>query len=204
MGVADRMLVLKRQRNVARSRNEELRIEAAHDPLTGLLNRRGIEPRYAELREQGFDTLAVLDLDHFKDVNDRFGHQKGDDVLVAVGDALCGDAQRQHIAARLGGEEFMVLLRGPETLRRAEALRRSITARVANQVEGLDRPITCSMGVIEIPHGGGLPMSFAALYARADTLLYEAKATGRNRGVSERLTVFGERPPDTPSASMAG
>ena len=191
LAVADRMITLRRQRDSALDHARSLEELAVSDPLTGLLNRRGIEPRFADLREEGFDTMALIDLDRFKGVNDRFGHQTGDAVLVSCARALQPLAEgRNVIAVRMGGEEFMLLLRGPEAARRAEALRQAITLRVARDVVDLDVPLTASMGLIEIPRHGMTAVGFNELYARADALLYEAKENGRNRGETEKLLLF--------------
>lgn len=191
LGAADRFMILKHERDRARAQSLAMEQVAERDPLTGLLNRRAIEARFADLQRQGFDTMALIDLDHFKRVNDRNGHQVGDDVLRACARALIAEGDRDSIALRLGGEEFMLLLRGLRTRQRAEHLRRAITQRVAADVEGLEAPVTASMGVIEMPREGLEGTSFADLYARADMLLYEAKETGRNRTMHERLTLFG-------------
>ncbi|MBD3729083.1 MAG: diguanylate cyclase [Sphingomonadales bacterium] len=191
LGVADRFLIIRRQRD--RARNEAYIAEqlAGHDSLTGLLNRRAVEGRFGQLQRDGFHTLAVLDLDRFKDINDRFGHQLGDSVLVACARALDLAEDRDSVAVRLGGEEFMVLLRGSDTQHRVEAFRRAIPLRIARDVPALDRPVTASMGVVAMPPEGLEGMDFAELYARADQLLYEAKASGRNRAMWEKLVVFG-------------
>ncbi|MGB3712789.1 MAG: GGDEF domain-containing protein, partial [Erythrobacter sp.] len=138
-----------------------------------------------------------------KAVNDRFGHQVGDQALVACADAIRGGEGRDEVAVRLGGEEFVVLLRGSETLTRAEALRQGIAIRIARDVEGLDRVVTASMGVVEIPRDSNAMMDFDDLYARADKLLYEAKATGRNRTTYERLKVFRTPPAARPNLTGA-
>nr|WP_306300216.1 diguanylate cyclase [Erythrobacter sp. LQ02-29] len=191
LAVADRMITLRRQRDSALDHARSLEEIAVSDPLTGLLNRRGIEPRFADLREEGFDTMALIDLDRFKTVNDRFGHLTGDAVLVSCARALqpVGEG-RNVIAVRMGGEEFMLLLRGPEAVRRAEALRQAITVRVARDVCDLDMPVTASMGLIEMPRDGMTAVGFNELYARADALLYEAKENGRNRAETEKLVLF--------------
>ena len=190
IGVTDRFMAIKQERDSALADAKSLEYLADRDPLTGLMNRRVLEMRFTDLRRQGFDTVALLDLDRFKDINDRFGHQCGDAVLVACAKALSANGGRDSIAIRMGGEEFLVLLRGKGTLRRSEALRQMIPQIVAEQVEGLDRLVTASMGVIEIPRRGLSGMTFSELYERADTLLYEAKASGRNRAVHERLVTF--------------
>ena len=188
VAIISRFAILRRERDQARDRFEQLEGEAGRDPLTGLLNRRGIEARYDELRRAGFDTLAVVDLDHFKAVNDACGHAVGDSVLAATGLALRDDPDL--IAWRLGGEEFLLMLRGRNALARAEARRRAIPTRVAALVPGLPGPVTASMGVVELPRGAMLATGYGELYARADRLLYEAKHGGRNRMVAEKLTVF--------------
>jgi diguanylate cyclase (GGDEF)-like protein len=191
VGIADRLLMLRRQRDDAVTSAAEMKRLSSRDPLTGLLNRRAVEPQFAQLRAKGFDTLALIDLDRFKDVNDRFGHQTGDRVLAISAQAIRGEDNEDCIAVRLGGEEFMLLLRGKDTRERAERLRQSIPIRVAGAVPDLDRPVTASMGVIEIPRDGFVGMDFAELYERADKLLYQAKAAGRNRTVVERIKLFG-------------
>lgn len=190
LGAADRFMELKHERDNARAQSAAMEKMAERDPLTGLLNRRAIEARFADLQRQGFDTMALLDLDHFKAVNDTHGHQLGDDVLRACARAVQAEGDRDSIALRLGGEEFMLLLRGRNTRQRAERLRRAITRRVAADIAGLTAPVTASMGVIEMPREGLEATTFAELYARADMLLYEAKEAGRNRTMHERLTLF--------------
>jgi len=87
-----------------------------------------------------------------------------------------------------------VLLRGPRSLERAEALRQAIPMRVAAEVPGLNLPVTASMGVVMLADANRYKMAFAEFYARADALMYEAKASGRNRMAYERLTVFSTPP----------
>lgn len=191
LGVASRFLEIRRERDIARIRAREMEGEADHDPLTGLFNRRGIEARFGELRDAGFHTVAVIDLDHFKRINDTVGHQVGDQVLAATALALQPDGDT--IALRMGGEEFMLLLRGADTASRAEARRQAVTQRVGKMIEGLPGPVTASMGLVEFPPGDRRGLSFHAAYSRVDRLLYEAKRQGRNRTVSERLMLFERR-----------
>ncbi len=207
LGIVDRFIAIKRERDLAKTNAETLTRLSERDALTGLFNRRAIEDRFTDLRSQGFDTFALIDLDRFKSINDDFGHQIGDRALVACASAINGpktvSTDRDTIALRLGGEEFFVLLRGEQTLERAEALRQSIPLRVANEVEGLDRPVTASMGVIELPCDCNELMDFEELYARTDQLLYEAKAAGRNRMCYERLKIFREAPASRPNEGAA-
>lgn len=194
LAIATRFLALRRERDAALTEARMLEQLSARDSLTGLMNRRAIEARFDELLAQGFNAFALVDLDRFKAINDVHGHQVGDAALVACASALRSSGDRDTVAVRLGGEEFVVLLRGPRPLERAEAMRRAIPMRIAKEVPGLDTPVTASMGVVMLGDGGRQKMAFAEFYARADALMYEAKASGRNRLAYERLTVFRSAP----------
>ena len=177
LGVADRFMTIKRQRDQARFEADMLERLSERDALTGLLNRRAIEQNFDKFRAEGYGTLAVLDLDHFKAINDVHGHVVGDAVLKAVAEALKADPQVH--AFRLGGEEFVLLVRGEDAQAQAERRRQAIPAVVANTVPGLGRPVTASMGMADaLPNAH---LEFAELYERADRLLYNAKLAGRNR-----------------------
>ncbi len=191
LGVLDRFMTMKRERDRAAEQARIAENISERDPLTGLLNRRAIEPRFSSLHCEGFETLAVIDLDHFKSVNDTLGHAKGDEVLKAAASALVAD--KDTLSMRLGGEEFMLLLRGKDAMQRAERYRQAISARIAAEIEGLDRMVTASMGIVQIPVQAMPDAMFADLYTRADRLLYEAKAAGRNRTMHEKLKVFSPR-----------
>jgi diguanylate cyclase (GGDEF)-like protein len=193
LGIIFRFVDLRVERDRARARAMELEDVAGHDPLTGLWNRRSIEQQFEELYAMGFRTMAVLDLDHFKSVNDQHGHGVGDTVLKAAASALSSDGDTR--AVRMGGEEFLLLLRGADAADRAENSRRAISARVAAGVPGLDRIVTASMGLVEHDHRGpfghaAFKVEFAALCAQCDRLLYEAKRLGRNRTMREKFTSF--------------
>jgi len=188
LGVAGRFMVIKRQRDRALAESRLLEKEVERDELTGLLNRRGIGARFDRLFAAGFDTMALIDLDHFKRINDSQGHAVGDEVLRCVASALMTD--EDTLAVRMGGEEFLLLLRGRNAVTRAEHRRRAITARVAAKVPGLDFPVTASMGLVSQPRKSGANSDFATLYTHCDRLLYEAKRTGRNRTMSERIMRF--------------
>ncbi len=175
LGVADRFMSIKRQRDHARFEADMLERLSQRDTLTGLLNRRVLEQNYETFRAEGYRTLAVLDLDHFKAINDVHGHVVGDAVLKAVAKALQADPQ--VLAFRLGGEEFVLLARGDDAHVQAERRRQAIPAIVASAVPGLGRPVTASMGMADAP----FDTAFAALYEQADRLLYSAKLAGRNR-----------------------
>jgi len=158
------------------------RAEAVLDPLTQMLNRKALVARAAELAQQAQLTgrpvgVVLGDLDHFKAVNDRAGHQVGDAVLRDVAFRWRLSLRAYEMAYRLGGEEFLVLLPGAtleEAEEVAERLRRSVgAAPVAGQA------VTMSFGVASSE--GGDPFDFEPLYARADLALYRAKRGGRDR-----------------------
>ena len=195
LAVADRFLAIKRERDEAVAEAELLEQLSERDPLTGLFNRRAVASRFERLHAAGFHTFALVDLDRFKDINDRFGHRVGDEVLETVGEVLAGDEERTMIGVRMGGEEFVVLLRGRTALQRAEAIRQTIPRRISGALPGLNRPVTASMGVIVVPKMGGNVKGFADLYTRADAMMYQAKESGRNRMCYEKLTVFDSAPP---------
>jgi diguanylate cyclase (GGDEF)-like protein len=188
LGALDRLMAIRRERDIAVAEARVLIESAERDPLTGLYNRRALERRFPDMRAGGFHAMALLDLDRFKQINDTFGHVKGDAVLKAVADALAPDGDT--LAARLGGEEFLILLRGKDVAGRPARRRQAISTRVAAQVPGLDSLVTASMGMVELPADGSLQNELAPLYARCDHLLYEAKAAGRNRTMREKVSSF--------------
>jgi diguanylate cyclase (GGDEF)-like protein len=192
LGVAERFVTMKRERDGARNDAELLERLSETDPLTGLLNRRAIELQFEQLRTEGFAALAVIDIDHFKAINDINGHSVGDEVLKAVASAL--QPAPSVRAYRLGGEEFVLLLRGDDADTLAELRRQAIPAIVARTVPGLKRPVTASMGVTGIVGDE----DFATLYELADKLLYEAKSAGRNRtrGAINRTPALRDFPDD--------
>jgi diguanylate cyclase (GGDEF)-like protein len=157
---------------------------ALTDALTGVSNRRGLEQKFDALRATGQNVvLVMLDLDHFKQINDRFSHGVGDKVLRQAA-ALMGAALRERDQlARYGGEEFTALLVGtdlPEAFAAAERMRKSVLAfDWASVAPGLQ--LTISAGMVAVAQGE----SFQSAAARADALLYQAKSTGRNRVVMD-------------------
>ena len=188
--VADRFMLIKRERDRAQTAATMMERASERDALTGLYNRRVITERYERLRAEGFTSLALIDLDHFKAVNDTYGHSAGDKVLCAVATALQPDSET--VVIRMGGEEFALLMRGRGALERAEHRRRMVPA-AARVALGKDHHLTASMGLVEV-YADALPdTSFDALYERADRLLYEAKDSGRDRTVSERVKIFRSR-----------
>lgn len=189
LGVIDRLMIIRRERDLAMANLRIIEDRAERDPLTGLLNRRVIENGFAQFYAEGFRAMAVIDLDKFKSINDTHGHVVGDAVLRATAEALEPDADT--LALRIGGEEFLLLLRGRDVANRAERRRQAISARVAARVPGLDRVVTASMGLVEQPSESATRGDFKTLYAHCDRLLYEAKDAGRNRTMREKIQRFG-------------
>ncbi|HEY3407269.1 MAG TPA: diguanylate cyclase [Propionicimonas sp.] len=158
------------------------RSQATIDPLTGLLNRRSLQDRVAQLIEQARvmgdgTSLAMVtgDIDHFKQVNDTHGHQRGDDVLRDVAYLIRKTVRRFELVYRMGGEEFLVLLPG-HNLAEAGGVAERIRAAVEHgRPGGVD--VTMSLGAVEFGVDG---IDLHSLLARADEALYAAKRQGRN------------------------
>jgi diguanylate cyclase (GGDEF)-like protein len=177
------------QRQQLEAQNHQLESMAMHDALTGLLNRRAFETQaglaISRARRDGSGLAALmLDLDHFKRINDQYGHPAGDAVIKFTADVLAGSVRDTDLVARVGGEEFMVLLPGTSpqaALEVAEKIRQRVmhTPQALNATEHID--ISVSVGVACF--APGKMCSFEKLYAQADQALYEAKRLGRNRVV---------------------
>ncbi|BEP15170.1 GGDEF domain-containing protein [Acidothermaceae bacterium B102] len=173
------VLTLRRRATAAL---EEARTEARTDPLTGLLNRRGLGEmlsREVERAEREGRPLSawVIDLDHFKSLNDALGHAVGDIALVAVAEVLRGELRGLDVVARTGGEEFCVVLPDCTTadaFLRAESVREAVAAELA--VRGL--PVTLSIGIATWQTGD---VDGDVMLTAADEALYAAKAAGRNQ-----------------------
>jgi diguanylate cyclase (GGDEF)-like protein len=158
---------------------------ANNDSLTGLPNKRATDDTLKRMVAQANRTLApltavMLDLDHFKQINDQFGHGKGDEVLAAVGAALTSCLRDSDFAGRFGGEEFLALL--PDTtlegaLQVAEKMRLTVASIT---IPGVERSITVSLGVADLLEHAG---NATGLIREADRALYSAKAAGRNQTV---------------------
>jgi diguanylate cyclase (GGDEF)-like protein len=176
----------------------ELSEQAETDALTGLPNRRTLDVRLAEefdrARRHGTHLSFVLvDIDNFKNVNDQFGHQFGDDVLRAVSPVLAGSLRALDMAGRFGGEEFALILPGTPLVagrRVAEQIRKTLSKVTFGDDERGIIGVTASFGVSEFPECS----SIEELIERADKALYQAKHAGKNR------VVAGDKEPATPKA----
>lgn len=160
-----------------RHRSSEL---ARCDPLTGLANRRALLEQFScWARGDAAIRLMVIDIDRFKEINDRFGHDMGDDVLRAFSELLRLHARGSICAARLGGEEFALL--APASL-----LDPALALQLLGEIRGAYMPhgegITASIGVAEAKVSD--PADWTALYRKADRALYAAKEDGRNRVIT--------------------
>jgi diguanylate cyclase (GGDEF)-like protein len=167
---------------------DNLRDQSTRDHLTGLLNRRSMEDALERelARAQRADSplsLLLMDLDHFKRINDAFGHQFGDTLLREIGQVLRLNVRSSDVACRYGGEEFVVILPGADAeaaRARAERLRELVEQVGTAQAGRVFGPMTLSVGLAAFPGHG---LSGRALLEAADRALYEAKQQGRNRVV---------------------
>jgi diguanylate cyclase (GGDEF)-like protein len=154
--------------------------QALLDPLTGLANRRALEQTFAALAADAptaIHTVAVADIDHFKEINDRFGHAVGDEVLRAVGAILEQFARREDLVCRYGGEEFVLVL-GSYDERLAQSVSERIRAAIeANRWQTIhpELAVTISIGL-----AAGAAADMNRVLLAADALLYRAKRAGRN------------------------
>jgi len=174
------LLLTKKRFNLLRRQSEEMRRMASLDILTGVYNRRYLVERANRFLADPANRPAwvvMLDLDHFKVINDQHGHATGDRVLAAIGSLFRNFFREGDVIARSGGEEFVLLLRNrnqDQCLAEMETLRQ--------QIEGLNPeglPLTASIGAA--PHGGEL--DFETIQEQADRAMYRAKELGRNRVV---------------------
>jgi diguanylate cyclase (GGDEF)-like protein/PAS domain S-box-containing protein len=163
---------------------ESLRIQAIRDPLTGLFNRRYLEETMEReinrVKRQGTSLgVVMMDLDHFKQYNDTFGHSAGDELLSSLGILLKSHIRGEDISCRYGGEEFLVILPGASmeiSLARAESLRQAVKEMHLHH-QGL-KPSSLSLGVAVYPDHGDTGLQ---LIQSADAALYRAKKAGRDR-----------------------
>lgn len=174
-GIGALSLALHQWRLAARHR-----VEAMTDPLTGLLNRRALFDLYGNKRMSPKTAVLIFDIDHFKVINDTFGHASGDEVLRIFARKLQKHCRQGDAAARLGGEEFALVLHGMMPGRAevvAESIRQSIELREI-EVDGNSLKCTVSVGIAA---GLAAAKDFEIALSAADQALYAAKRAGRNR-----------------------
>lgn len=173
---------------------EQLDYKAKHDPLTGELNRAAVIELATQHLQYTALALVVLDIDHFKQINDGFGHPAGDAVLIELVRRLRGAIRGSGQLGRVGGEEFTVVLPDADldaAFVIAESMRRAIADRPFEAVAG--RHVSASFGISWSARGA----SFDQAYARADEALYVAKRNGRNQVVRA-----GDVPSDVHAAAL--
>lgn len=181
---------LARSQTLITSLNEQLdevRTQSLRDPLTAIPNRRGFDKALEEAIDHANRTreplcVAMADLDHFKELNDTFGHGAGDVVLQNFARLISTSADAPHLVARHGGEEFAILFPGSDLMTAYNRLVniKHLMSKTIHQPEGAPAPlpaVTVSFGVAKFEPG----MSVRELMQTADKFLYEAKAKGRNR-----------------------
>lgn len=170
-----------------KEQEEELRVSATHDPLTALPNRRLLEDRLKVALAQASRKnlrvgLILMDLDNFKQVNDRLGHLAGDELLVELARRLCALVRGGDTVARLGGDEFVLVLPEINQPRDAQKVAKRILEAIREPllINGVELSISSSLGTAIFPDHGG---SAEVLLQRADQALYQAKETGGNRAL---------------------
>jgi diguanylate cyclase (GGDEF)-like protein len=178
LGVADRL----REQRVALT---EARQRAQTDPLTGVLNRRSLIERLdaacLRARARGLPiALLFIDLDHFKQINDSFGHQAGDACLRAIIEPIHAELRQSDVIGRYGGEEFVVILSSADAAAAAPIAQRILDRVSGVRVDGFGAPIrlTCSIGIAA---SDTLGVWGEHLLAQADAAVYVAKRSGRNQ-----------------------
>ncbi|MCL6416802.1 sensor domain-containing diguanylate cyclase [Aestuariirhabdus sp. Z084] len=189
-------LVRREQEAQLRALNKKLKLLANYDSLTQIPNRRGmyksLQKSMKQLsRKNGEGTLAMIDIDHFKQLNDRYGHQTGDEALVATAQMITDSLRDYDYLARFGGEEFLLWL--PDTSQEGCTV---VCQRIMNSIARITitpDPITVSIGTCHIRFSDERPGDISKLIydliEKADNALFEAKDLGRNRVVHYRAPV---------------
>ncbi len=184
-GAVTHALLVREDVTLHRRQQEQILQQAQYDGLTGLPNRLLAGDRLQQIvghagRHGELAVVLFLDLDDFKKVNDRLGHDAGDELLRGAADRLRSLVRANDTVARLGGDEFLVLLGGIGDLASAEAMAGKVVSVFAEpfEVAGTEEVVSVSVGLAVFPHDGAEP---ATLLRHADLAMYEAKAAGRNR-----------------------
>jgi diguanylate cyclase (GGDEF)-like protein len=165
--------------------NAELAYHSAHDPLTGLYNRRSFVDRMRDTDAPSGDCFTLLDIDHFKRINDQYGHAAGDAVLVEVGRRLNEAVRESDMVLRWGGEEFLVYSQGVTQAQRPLLVQRILNAIAAAPVvleDGTTLRVSATAGAVSLPLVSNATLGWEQAIALADRALYKGKEAGRNRG----------------------
>ncbi|WP_298753479.1 ammonium transporter [uncultured Arcobacter sp.] len=169
--------ILREKNTVLTNTNKNLRLKAYYDALTGIYNRRGLEENIKNMNLSFNYSIAILDIDKFKDVNDTFGHDVGDTILKELSALISKKIRQNDIFARWGGEEFILLLQTKDL-----AIAEKITDKLRSDIEKADfsivKHITVSFGISNFKTS---KQTFDEVFKNADNALYQAKESGRNR-----------------------
>lgn len=161
-------------------RNKELDYLATRDPLTNCYNRRHLmdemSQQFVELEDGQYYSVILADIDHFKNINDTYGHSSGDSVIKNVAKILKNSVRKDDITCRYGGEEFCIVLPSA-ALKQAKRIAENMRRKIENS-HVKDIKVTCSFGISSIELGAKSPYQ---LIEQADIALYKSKSTGRNR-----------------------
>ena len=184
--VAERTAQLQQEKQALAEAREALQVQATHDSLTGIWNRAAILEHLEReasraVREGSVLSVIMADLDHFKQVNDSYGHLCGDRVLRESAQRLQGCLRRYDFIGRYGGEEFLILMPGCDPASNAGRFEDMLACTHGRPFVGCgpEIQITCSLGVTVLRPGGQVPSSEELLQS-ADEALYRAKEAGRN------------------------
>ncbi len=183
--MARSLKIFKENEGKRRLAEEEVSRLAMTDPLTGLANRNQFDKRYAEMttlarRENRLIALLALDLDKFKPVNDKHGHAAGDAILKSVASNLLSACRETDLVARMGGDEFMIILYGPENIETIEEVAKRIIILLLTPLpfDSTFLTVGTSIGITVLEPNDSEPMD--EVMRRADEALYKAKEAGRN------------------------
>lgn len=152
---------------------------AAKDPMTGLLNRRGLKAFLKTAQHSDYIALAVFDIDNFKSINDNYGHDVGDTVISHVAEQISLNIRQSDVAARIGGEEFVIYMTGNDQALLQKGMTRVQLAIVATSADAVENGFTISGGVEIVTKDE--ERGFDSLFKAADEKLYQAKTTGKDK-----------------------
>jgi diguanylate cyclase (GGDEF)-like protein len=175
---------------------QKLQAMTIHDPLTGVLNRRGLQDMlsktFAIVQRMGISVhVLLLDMDNFKQINDRYGHGVGDAMIVAVAEKIRQTVRQTDYIARVGGDEFMVLLldsREADAVKVADKIRMAIAQTTTRVSSGDNVQTTCSIGVVPLEDR---PVSIDTLLQKLHLSLHLSKSEGKNRIAYQPYCVSG-------------